>query len=173
MTTPFRCAYVGGTFDLLHRGHHALFAATRRIAATVVVSVNSDAFAARYKRQPVQPLADRLMNIAQLRTVDRAMVNVGDEDSRPAILLSGADCVVHGSDWTGDALLQQMSLSEAWLAAHGIALTILPYTPWTSTTQVLQAFDGMRQPVTCLHGNSPDTCAHCQMWRDRWIEMPA
>lgn len=138
----FKRAYIGGTFDLLHRGHHALFAGARRMADEVVVSLNTDAFAARYKRVPVQPLADRLMNVAQLRSVDRAVLNIGDEDSRPAILLSGADCIVHGSDWTGDALLEQMSLTHDWLASHGITLVILPYTPWTSTTQLLEAFKG-------------------------------
>lgn len=139
----FRRAYIGGTFDLLHRGHHALFAAAHQVAEEIVVSVNTDEFAERYKRRPVQPLADRLMNVQQLRSVDFAVVNVGNEDSRPAILFAEADCVVHGSDWTGDALLQQMGLTEMWLADHRIALVILPYTPWTSTTQVLAEFRGV------------------------------
>lgn len=135
-----RRAYIGGTFDLLHRGHHALFAAAKQIADEIVVSLNTDAFAERYKRKPVQPLADRLMNVAQLRSVDRAIVNFGDENSKVAILHSGADCVVHGSDWAGDSLLMQMGLTREWLDSRGIALVILPYTPWTSTTQVLEEF---------------------------------
>ncbi len=138
--TRYRRAYIGGTFDLLHRGHHALFAAAKQIADEIVVSLNTDAFAERYKRKPVQPLADRLMNVSQLRTVDQAIVNMGDENSRVAILHSGADCIVHGSDWKGDGLLAQMGLTQAWLDERGIALVILPYTPWTSTTDILAAY---------------------------------
>jgi cytidyltransferase-like protein len=137
----FRRAYIGGTFDCLHRGHLALFAAARQIARELVVSVNTDAFAARYKRRPLMPLADRLAVLGCCRLVDDVVVNAGDEDSRPAILHSQADCVVHGSDWVGGSLLVQMGLTETWLETHAIRLVILPYTPWTSTTQLLEAYD--------------------------------
>lgn len=140
-TAPFRLAYLGGTFDCLHRGHLALFAAARQIAYRVAVGVNTDDFAARYKRRPLMPLADRVAVLAQCRLVDLVVVNTGDEDSRPAILRTGADCVVHGSDWAGPSLLTQMGLTEAWLEAQRIRLVILPYTPWTSTTQLLEAYD--------------------------------
>lgn len=136
---PFARAYLGGTFDCLHRGHLALFAATRKIAREVVVSVNADEFAARYKRRPLMPLADRMAVLGACRDIDRVILNEGDENSQPAILRSQADCIVHGSDWTGDALLQQMGLSLPWLEEHGLQLVILPYTPWTSTTAILSA----------------------------------
>lgn len=136
----WRRAYVGGTFDLLHRGHLALLANAKAIAAEVVVSVNTDAFATRYKRQPLMPLADRLAVLNSCRLVDRAIVNVGDEDSRPAILCADVDVLVHGSDWTGAALFDQMGLTAEWLQAHRIAMVTLPYTPWTSTSQLLEAY---------------------------------
>jgi len=143
-STPFRMAYLGGTFDTLHRGHLALFAATHRIAHQVCVSVNRDEFAARYKRVPLMPLADRLSVLSECRLVDRVVVNVGDEDSRPAILHAGADCLVHGSDWQGESLMQQMGLTKAWIEEHGIQIVTLPYTPWTSTTQLLEKYDARK-----------------------------
>jgi cytidyltransferase-like protein len=139
---PFERAYLGGTFDCLHRGHLALFAAARLIARELVVSLNTDDFAARYKRRPLMPLADRMAVLESCRLVDRAIVNSGDENSRVAILHSGADCVVHGSDWQGDSLLQQMGLTRAWLEERRIQLVILPYTPWMSTTQLLESYAG-------------------------------
>ncbi len=144
----YRNAYLGGTFDCLHRGHLALFAQARRIADRVTVSVNTDAFAARYKRRPVMPLADRLAVLQQCKLVDRVVVNIGDEDSRPAILHVGdVDCLVHGSDWHGDALMQQMGLTRPWLEARGIALVILPYTEFISTTQILDAYAAQAVPA--------------------------
>jgi cytidyltransferase-like protein len=140
----FQNAYLGGTFDCLHRGHLALFAQARRIAAQVTVSVNTDAFAARYKRAPLMPLADRLAVLHQCRLVDRVVVNIGDEDSRPAILHAEADCIVHGSDWHGEALLRQMGLTADWLAERRLELVILPYTPITTTSDILKAYDARR-----------------------------
>lgn len=137
-------AYIGGTFDCLHRGHLALFAAARRIAIQTVVSVNTDAFAERYKRRPLMPLADRLSVLENCKLVDLAIVNVGDENSRVAIVHSGADCIVHGSDWAGESLMSQMGISQEWLDEHRIALAILPYTPWTSTTELLKAYDARK-----------------------------
>ena len=142
---PFRRAYVGGTFDCLHRGHLALFAGARQLARELVVSVNTDAFAERYKRRPLMPLADRLAVLQACRLVDGVMVNEGDEDSRPALARSGADCLIHGSDWVGDGLLQQMGLTTAWLAERRLQLVILPYTEWTSTTQLLEAYEARVQ----------------------------
>lgn len=146
-TETFARAYIGGTFDTLHRGHLALFASARRIAREIVVSLNTDEFAGRYKRVPMMPLADRLAVVSQLRCVDHVVINVGDEDSRPAILSSGADCIVHGSDWQGDSLMSQMGFDRAWLDAHALRLVILPHTPWTSTTKLLDIYASRKNEV--------------------------
>lgn len=136
-TVPFARAYVGGTFDLPHRGHLALLARVRRIARTVVLSLNDDAFAAAYKRPPVMPLADRLAIWRTCRLVDDVVVNTGGADSRPAILASHADCIIHGSDWHGPSLHRQLGVDEAWLREHRLVLVILPYTPFVSTTELV------------------------------------
>ena len=142
---PWRCAYVPGTFDTLHRGHLALFDRARTIACELVVSLNTDDFAARYKRRPLMPLADRFAVLAQCRLVDRVIVNTGDENSQPAILHSRCDVIVHGSDWTADTgLLEQMGLTRAWLEDQHIDLITLPYTDFVSSTQLIQAYDERR-----------------------------
>lgn len=141
-SAPWQRAYLGGTFDTLHRGHLALFAHARRLALEIVVSLNTDDFATRYKRRPLMPLADRMAVLRECRLVDLVIVNSGDEDSKPAILKSCCDVVVHGSDWTiENGLLEQMGLSMAWLQEHRIDLIALPYTPWVSSTQLLKAFE--------------------------------
>lgn len=139
---PWRSAYVGGTWDCLHRGHLALLDKVRKVANRTVVSVNTDAFAGRYKRLPLMPLADRMAVLRSCRLVDDVIINSGDEDSRPVIVLSACDVIVHGSDWhRGNGLLEQLGLCETWLKDRKIDLISLPYTPWTSTTQLLQAYD--------------------------------
>lgn len=131
----FRRAYVGGTFDLPHRGHITLLARVKRIAGEVVLGLNTDEFAEVYKRRPVMPLADRMAVWGQCRLVDHLVVNIGGRDSRLAIDHAGnVDAIVHGNDWTGDALCKQMGLDDAFLQTRGIALVYLPYTDWVSTT---------------------------------------
>lgn len=136
-TTPFMRAYVGGTFDLPHRGHLALLHRVRRIARQTVLSLNTDAFATAYKRPPVMPLEDRLAIWGTCRLVDTVTVNDGGADSRPAILRSRVDCIVHADDWQGESLMRQMGFDGRWLSMHGLRLVILPYTGFVSTTQLV------------------------------------
>lgn len=135
----FRRAYVSGTFDCLHRGHLALFAAVREVAVETVVSLNTDEFAARYKRTPLMPLAERMAVLEQCRLVDQVVVNVGDEDSKIAIVAANVDCIVHGDDWQGESLMKQMGLDPIWLEVNGITMVVLPYTKAVDTTGLIAA----------------------------------
>lgn len=129
--------YVGGTFDLFHAGHVEFLKRAYVAGDHTTVGLNTDEFAARYKRRPVMSLAERLVVVKACRYVDDVIVNRGDEDSRPAILEARADVVLHGNDWARDDLMRQMGLSELWLAQHGIELRLVPYTPGVSTSDLL------------------------------------
>jgi cytidyltransferase-like protein len=148
----FSRAYIGGTFDLLHRGHLDLFAKVRRIADETIVSLNRDEFVARYKRVCVMPLHDRHAVISALRgLVDRVVVNFGDEDSKPAIDAVRPDCIIHGDDWQGDSLMRQMSLTPEWLEERGIRLVIVPYSKVTSTSKILDDYFARAGVVNSVH----------------------
>lgn len=153
-------AYVSGTFDCLHRGHLNLFAEAHKWAIEIVVSVNTDEFAARYKRQPMMPLADRVAVLQQCKLVDQVVVNVGDEDSKIAIVSADVDCIIHGDDWPIDTLLPQMGLTREWLTAVGISMLIVPYTHGVSTTELLQRYIDAGSQVS---KRDPDytTCRTC------------
>jgi glycerol-3-phosphate cytidylyltransferase len=131
-------AYVGGTFDLFHTGHTRLLEAAKKTFDEVVVSLNTDEFAARYKRIPVMTFLERAEVLQSCRYVDRVIANIGDENSAPAILISGANFIVHGSDWTGDSLLKQMGIDQQWLDRLGIEMVYLNHTPGISTTQIIE-----------------------------------
>ena len=137
----FRRAYIGGTFDLLHRGHLALFDGAKQIANEVVVSVNRDDFAARFKRPPVMTLEERFDLLRAVRSVDVVIVNSGDENSGIAIERASADVIVHGDDWTGDGYLRQLGVTQAWLDCRRIAMRYLPYTKGVSSSELLRRID--------------------------------
>lgn len=132
----YHSIYLGGTFDCLHRGHLNLFRTARLKADKVIVSLNTDEFAEQYKRRPVMRFEDRWEVLRECRLVDYVVVNVGGYDSKPAILASGADCVGHGDDWTGDALMKQMGFDQKWLDYHSIRMVYVPYTHGISSTQI-------------------------------------
>lgn len=136
-TKLYRRAYIGGTFDCLHRGHLALLARVRLVAVETVVSLNTDEFTTRYKRKPLMPLDDRVAVLEACRLVDQVVINVGDEDSKIAIVAANVDCIVHGDDWIGASLMDQMGLDAVWLASAGIDMVTLPYTKGISTTIIL------------------------------------
>ena len=129
--------YVGGTFDLFHAGHVAFFRQCRERCDHLIVSLNTDEFAVRYKRAPVLTLADRTQVISACKYVDEVVINVGDEDSKVAIAASGANVVFHGDDWVGPSLMKQMQLTSAFLGERGISLQYVPYTRGISTSDII------------------------------------
>lgn len=133
---PFKRMYIGGTFDCLHRGHVELFRNAASVAEKVIVGLNTDEFATRYKRKPLVPFADRLAVLWEMKLLDSVCTNTGDEDSKPAILFARADAIGHGDDWVGQSLKLQMGLTDEWLTKHGVAMVYLPYTHGVSTSEL-------------------------------------
>lgn len=129
--------YVGGTFDLFHAGHVSFL---RRCSAhgRVHVALNTDEFAARYKRKPIYPLAERLELVGSCRYVSGVTVNTGGEDSKPSILVVRPRFIAHGDDWTGDSLLGQMGLTPKFLDEHGIRMLYVPYASGVSSSEIIR-----------------------------------
>jgi glycerol-3-phosphate cytidylyltransferase len=137
MAEPLRpLVYVGGVFDLFHYGH-ARFLQSANAFGRVVVAVNTDDFVASYKRRPVMNLWERMEMVRQCRYVWKAIVNFGNEDSRPAILTVHPTYIAHGDDWTGDSYYKIMGFDQEWLDDNGIKMLYLPYTKSVSTTDII------------------------------------
>ncbi len=128
--------YVGGTFDLFHIGHVELLKKCRQTFKKVIVSLNTDEFAQRYKRKPVYPLKDRIEILRSCKYVDEVIVNIGCEDSTQAIDLVQPDYICHGDDWTGDNLMKQMGINEKYMDEVGVEFYYLPYTQGVSSSQI-------------------------------------
>ena len=93
--------FTNGVFDLLHRGHLAIFEQASRLGDILIVGVNSDSSARRLAKGPGRPLCSEVARaemIAGFETVD--VVTLFDEDT-PYELLSmlKPDVLVKGSDY--------------------------------------------------------------------------
>jgi glycerol-3-phosphate cytidylyltransferase len=137
--------YVGGTFDLFHSGHINFLSRCAEYGK-VVVALNTDQFAARYKREPILSLAERYDAVEACRFVDKVFVNIGNEDSWITINTMPADCkikyIAHGDDWTGESLLKQLNVSQPWLDEKGIQMLYIPYTEGISTSEIIRRIKG-------------------------------
>jgi cytidyltransferase-like protein len=133
--------YVGGTFDCCHPGH-IRFLQHAALLGDVIVSLNTDEFAERYKRKPLFTLGERAVMMSALRVVKQVIVNTGCEDSKPAILASGAKIIAHGDDWVGEDYMRQLGVTQDWLDDHGIVIRYVPYTQGISTTSLLERMRG-------------------------------
>lgn len=123
-------AYCGGTFDLLHPGHVAMFDWAKRTYGTVVVALNRDEFILRYKNKPTLFTYDERASILEaLRSVDAVVPNTDDEDSKPTILRVQPDYIVNGSDWTRARLMKQMQLTDAFLTEYSMEISLFNSLP--------------------------------------------
>ncbi|MFQ5984388.1 MAG: D-glycero-beta-D-manno-heptose-7-phosphate kinase [Alphaproteobacteria bacterium] len=94
-----KIGFTNGCFDLLHPGHVALLAQARAVCDRLVVGLNSDASAARFKGRgrPIQSEIARAQVLASLATVDVIVIFGEDtpmkliEAIRPEVLVKGAD----------------------------------------------------------------------------------
>lgn len=93
--------FTNGVFDILHRGHVTYLDQARRLGASLVVGVNTDASARRLGKgdgRPVNPLEDRIAVLAALESVTLAVPF--DEDTPLALVLAcHPDIIVKGGDY--------------------------------------------------------------------------
>ena len=98
---PRPLVFTNGVFDILHRGHVTYLAQARRLGASLVVGVNSDASAKRLGKgdeRPLNALADRMAVLAALEAV--SLVTWFGEDTPLALIrVCRPDVLVKGGDW--------------------------------------------------------------------------
>lgn len=133
-----RIIYTGGSFEILHWGHINFLRQCKAIAGKegrVVVSLNTDEFIKSYKGiEPVFNYEERKALLEQSEYVDEVIPNIGNADSKQAILKVKPNFIVIGSDWASKDYYKQMGFTQDWLDKNKIVLIYVPYTQIISTT---------------------------------------
>lgn len=133
--------YVGGNFDLFHAGHVNFLSECCRYGR-VIVSLNTDEFAAAYKRPTVMSFEERREVVDACRHVYTVIVNTGGADSKPALEVARPRYIAHGTDWSGPALMKQMGVTPEWLAERRISFVYIPYTVGISSSDIIERIRG-------------------------------
>jgi len=86
-----------GVFDLLHPGHIHYLSEARKLGDELVVVVARDGTAERFKHRPITSEEQRVLMVAALKPVDRALLGREGEiydilsDLRPDVIALGYD----------------------------------------------------------------------------------
>jgi glycerol-3-phosphate cytidylyltransferase len=132
--------YTGGTFDLFHSGHANFLKICKEISGNnglVFVSLNTDSFIKSYKGiSPTCSYEERKSVLLSCKYVDFVIPNIGNEDSKIAILQVNPNIIIVGSDWAKKDYYKQMGFTQDWLDYNNIYMMYVPYTKTISTTEI-------------------------------------
>jgi rfaE bifunctional protein nucleotidyltransferase chain/domain len=130
--------FTNGVFDLLHPGHIDVLVGARRLGASLIVGVNSDASVKRLKgpERPVRTEAERCYVLAALDAVD-AVVTFEQDTPRELIEVIRPDVLVKGGDYAADSVVGASEV-RGW----GGRVVIIPLTPGHSTTSTIERLRG-------------------------------
>jgi D-glycero-beta-D-manno-heptose 1-phosphate adenylyltransferase len=127
--------FTNGVFDVLHRGHVTYLDRARRLGASLIVGVNTDASVRRLGKgadRPVNPLEDRLAVLAALESVN--LVVPFDEDTPLALVLAcHPDIIVKGGDYSVET-----TVGAAEVIGWGGRFEAIPLVAGCSTTRLLE-----------------------------------
>lgn len=127
----YSVGYTQGVYDMFHIGHLNLIKHAKERCEKLIVGVNTDDLVEKYKkRQTVIPENERLEIVKNIKGVDEALL-VDTLDKLILYEKLSFDAVFIGNDWKGT---ERWKETEEVLAAHGVDVVYLPYTPNISST---------------------------------------
>jgi D-beta-D-heptose 7-phosphate kinase/D-beta-D-heptose 1-phosphate adenosyltransferase len=99
--------FVNGTFDVLHKGHLALFEFAKSFGDYLLVALDSDERVKLLKgaTRPLNTLDTRLAIINSLKPVDEVTSFNSDLELEAIILNYSPDVMIVGSDWRGKSVI--------------------------------------------------------------------
>ncbi|QBH97686.1 bifunctional D-glycero-beta-D-manno-heptose-7-phosphate kinase/D-glycero-beta-D-manno-heptose 1-phosphate adenylyltransferase HldE [Limnobaculum zhutongyuii] len=123
-----------GCFDILHAGHVSYLANARKLGDRLIVAVNSDASTRRLKGEtrPVNPLAQRMIVLGALESVDWV---VAFEEDTPQRLIADTlpDLLVKGGDYKPEDIAGS---KEVWAAGGDVR--VLNFEDGCSTSNIIK-----------------------------------
>jgi D-beta-D-heptose 7-phosphate kinase/D-beta-D-heptose 1-phosphate adenosyltransferase len=126
--------FTNGCFDLLHPGHIDYLAKARALGDVLIIGLNDDDSIHRLKgpSRPINPLADRAIMLAALKSVD--LVVPFSEDT-PLKLISALmpDILVKGGDYESDDIVGAREVREG-----GGKVIVMPFKDGHSTTSLIK-----------------------------------
>lgn len=129
MSKPYKIGFTAGTFDILNIGHIAILRKAKSLCDYLIVAVNADNLILRHKGiQPVMPLEERAKIVAELKCVDKVVVQYQLVDINQFKKLK-ANMFFVGSDYKNRDDIPGIK----WLKEHKM-IKFFPYTKSVSSS---------------------------------------
>jgi glycerol-3-phosphate cytidylyltransferase-like family protein len=137
-----RSIFVTGSFDCAHEGHRNLFLKARKIIGPdglVIGVINSDKFFTSYKGfKPTDDEMTRLANVRAFGIANQSFIVPDFSDQAELLDEWRPTLVLHGLDWTSDALYKNFGVTAQWLEERDILFVYVDRTPNISSSQLRQ-----------------------------------
>ena len=129
-----RIVFTNGCFDLLHPGHLDYLQKAGALGDVLIVGLNDDDSIRRLKGlvRPVNPLPDRAIMLAALRTVDM-VVSFTEDTPLKLIKTLMPDVLVKGGDYQPDAIAGAREVRE-----NGGEVLVIPLVDGHSTSSLIE-----------------------------------
>jgi D-beta-D-heptose 7-phosphate kinase/D-beta-D-heptose 1-phosphate adenosyltransferase len=133
-----RVVMTNGCFDILHAGHVTYLEEAKSLGDRLVVAVNDDASTRRLKgpQRPVNPLADRMLVLAGMASVDW-VVPFFDDTPEGLICRVLPDILVKGADYHPDQIAGGQCVRD-----HGGEVRVLSFREGRSTSAIIDRLRG-------------------------------
>lgn len=128
-----------GCFDIIHAGHVSCIEIAKSFGDLLVIGVNTDESVRKLKGpgRPVNPLEERMLVLAGLRTVD-IVCSFADDTSVPFVQAIKPDVHVKG----GDYVISEMPEAQV-VAEVGGRIELAPLVGGRSTTRLLEKINDL------------------------------
>jgi cytidyltransferase-like protein len=125
--------YADMVADLFHYGHIEFLRKVSRMGDYVLIGINADDIAEKYKRRPIQNMEKRIASVLACVYVDEVIPNAPWFFDPEWIEKYDIGLVVHGDDYSDE---RQRDMYKVPIE-RGIFRTV-PYTKGISTTEIIR-----------------------------------
>ena len=115
--SKFSLIAMGGTFDIIHRGHLTLLSNAFEISAKVIIGLTSDEFAAKKGKIPNNKYEQRLGNLKKIISKDFPNISFQisklDNDFGPAVLEKEVEALIVSDETSNQGnILNELRLAK-------------------------------------------------------------
>jgi len=106
--------FTNGCFDILHRGHIALFKYAKSLGEKLIVGTDSDEKVKRDKGKdrPFNCLEDRILMLEAIKYIDEVVSFDTRQELEDLVKFLKPDVLVVGSDWEGKKVVGDIFAKE-------------------------------------------------------------
>lgn len=136
----YKIGYTTGVYDMFHIGHLNVLKNSKEYCQHLIVGVTTDELVAYKNTQSIIPFSERIEIVGNIKCVDQVVAQE-TMDKMEAWERLKFDVMFVGDDWKGT---EKWNKIEEEFSNIGVDIVYLPYTTHTSSTQLKETLEIIR-----------------------------